>query len=131
MTPPATNTDSSREWLRGSLDLTVLSALASGEKYGYQILSELRAATGGRIDLKAGTLYPVLHALEAERLVKSRWDDASGRDRKWYSLTAAGRRRLVDRAREWIDFTSAIRRLIDAAIADAGGGGKPALSGDA
>ncbi|MDX2200800.1 MAG: PadR family transcriptional regulator [Phycisphaerae bacterium] len=119
MQTPSKTSDSTRDWLRGSLDLAVLSALSSGEKYGYQILAELRRATDGRIDLKAGTLYPALHALEAQQLVKSRWDDASGRDRKWYSLTAAGRRRLRDRAREWLEFTAAVRRLLESAL---GGG---------
>ena len=83
-----------RDLLRGSLDLMVLSDLGGGSRYGYQILSSLRQQSEGRIDLKAGTLYPILHKLEKSGCVRSWWDDSSGRDRKWYALTDKGQRRL-------------------------------------
>jgi len=101
-----------RELLRGSLELMVLSDLSRGERYGYQILTSLRERSDGRIDLKAGTLYPILHKLEREKCVRCRWDDSTGRDRKFYALTDAGRKRLADDAREWLDYAACVRQFL-------------------
>ena len=101
-----------RDLLRGSLDLMVLSVLAGEKKYGYLIQKEVREASGGRVDLPAGTLYPLLHKLEDERLIKAVWDDSTGRERKWYELTAAGRKRLAAQAQEWADYAACIRQLL-------------------
>jgi PadR family transcriptional regulator, regulatory protein PadR len=102
-----------RDLLRGSLDLMVLSTLSGGAKYGYLILQEIRDASRGRVDLKAGTIYPLLHRLEAAKLIRSRWDDSTGRNRKWYELTAAGVRRLQQQAQDWQSFADCIARLLD------------------
>jgi len=102
-----------RDLLRGSLDLMVLSVLAGGGgKYGYLIQKEVREASGGRVDLQAGTLYPLLHRLEDDGLIRSSWDDSTGRERKWYELTAAGRKRLSVQAQEWADYAACIRQLL-------------------
>jgi DNA-binding PadR family transcriptional regulator len=101
-----------RDLLRGSLDLMVLSTLSDGATYGYRILQEIRDASRGRVDLKAGTIYPLLHRLEAAKLIRSRWDDSTGRNRKWYELTAAGRKRLTAQAQEWADYAACIRQLL-------------------
>lgn len=90
----------------------VLSDIARGERYGYQILSSLRDETGGRVDLKAGTLYPLLHKLENQGEIVSRWDESGGRDRKWYSLTPKGRARLVNETREWLSYAGCVRRAL-------------------
>jgi PadR family transcriptional regulator, regulatory protein PadR len=102
-----------RDLLRGSLDLMVLSTLSEGAKYGYLIQQRIRDASGGRVDLKAGTIYPLLHRLEAAKLIRSRWDDSTGRNRKWYELTAAGQRRLVQHAQDWQSFADCIVRLLE------------------
>jgi DNA-binding PadR family transcriptional regulator len=101
-----------RELLRGSLDLMVLSVLAGGKKYGYLIQKQLRETSGQRVDLAAGTLYPILHKLEDDKLIRSSWDETTGRKRKWYELTAAGHRRLKVQAAEWLDYAECIRRLL-------------------
>ncbi len=92
--------------------MLVLSDVARGERYGYQILSSLRDETGGRVDLKAGTLYPLLHKLENAGEIVSRWDEAGGRDRKWYALTAKGRQRLERETRAWLDYESCMRGVL-------------------
>ncbi len=104
-----------RDLVRGSLDLMILSVLAGGKKYGYAIQKEVREASGARVDLAAGTLYPLLHKLEDERLVKASWDDSTGRQRKWYELTAAGRKRLTAQAQEWADYAECVRQLLTGA----------------
>lgn len=105
-----------RDLLRGSLELMVLTDLSPGSRYGYQILTSLRQRSGGRVELKAGTLYPILHKLEREGCVRSRWDDSAGRDRKWYALTAKGRARLESDAREWLDYAGCVRAMLAHAL---------------
>lgn len=100
------------ESLRGNLDLMVLSTLAGGPKYGYLIAQRLADASGGMIAIPAGTLYPILHKLEDDRLIKSRWDETTGRQRKWYELTAKGSKQLVRRATQWRQVTQCLQDLL-------------------
>lgn len=101
-----------RDLLRGSLDLMVLSVLSDGPKYGYLIQKQIREASGERVPLPAGTLYPILHRLEEDKLVRAEWNDESGRRRKWYRLTSAGQNRLKQQAREWHEYAECIQRLL-------------------
>lgn len=103
--------------LRGSLDLMVLSVLAEGPKYGYSLQQALRTASFGRVDPKAGTLYPLLHRLEDDGLIRAKWDATTGRKRKWYELTAAGRKRLTKQAHEWYAYADVLRRLLEPVVA--------------
>lgn len=100
------------ELLRGSLDLMVLSILLGGRKYGYLLQQELREASRGMVDMPAGTLYPLLHRLESDQLIRSEWDKSTGRPRKWYELTAAGRKRLTRQAGEWRDYAECLRAML-------------------
>ena len=105
------------ELIRGSLDLMVLAVLAEGPNYGYQIQKRLRSANPSTARLDAGTLYPLLHRLESDGVIRSRWDKASGRQRKWYQLTPAGRRRLRTQAHQWKTYVTAIEKLLRPALA--------------
>lgn len=98
--------------LRGSLDLMVLSLLGHGSTYGYDLQQRIRAASQELINVQAGTLYPLLHRLEADGLIRSRWEDSSGRKRKWYELTAAGRRRLKQQTLEWERYVACIQQVL-------------------
>ena len=100
------------ELMRGSLDLMVLSVLAGGAKYGYLLQAELRDASRGLVDIQAGTLYPLLHRLESDKLIRCKWDDSTGRRRKWYELTETGRKRLTAQAREWHAYAECIRAML-------------------
>ena len=106
----------SSELMRGSLDLMVLSVISTGAKYGYLVQQDLLRASGGLVDLPAGTLYPLLHRLEADHLVRTRWEAQTGRRRKWYELTAAGRKRLSFQAREWRSYADCIQRVLAPAL---------------
>ncbi len=106
-----------RELMRGSLDLMVLSVLADGANYGYLIQKRVRDAGGDMIKLQAGTLYPLLHRLEADGVIKSKWDHSTGRKRKWYELTPAGRRRIRDQALQWDKYAACIQRILTPALA--------------
>lgn len=100
-----------KEWLRGSLDLVVLSTLADGPQYGYLIQKKLKEGVDEGVKVSAGTLYPILHKLESDQLIRSRWDEEA-RPRKWYELTALGRTRLTEQARSWTQSADFIRRLL-------------------
>jgi PadR family transcriptional regulator PadR len=102
-----------RELKRGSLELIVLHLLAPGEAYGYEIVSKLTDATEGALDIKDGTLYPVLYRLERAGFVDVRWDTPPrGVPRKYYHLTDAGRAELTVLTREWSTFATAMTRLL-------------------
>lgn len=101
-----------RDLLRGSLDMMVLSVLNEQAQYGYAIQKKILGASGGRVDLKAGTLYPLLHRLEANKWIRSRWDETTGRRRKWYELTSLGRRRLRQQANEWQQYAECVSQLL-------------------
>ena len=101
-----------RDLLRGSLDLMVLSVLAGGSQYGYSIQKRLNAASLGKVKLPAGTLYPLLHRLESDKLIRSRWDQSTGRRRKWYEITAKGKKRLASQANQWQQYADCMMSLI-------------------
>jgi len=98
--------------LRGNLDLMVLSVLTDERLYGYLILQRLNEASGGRVSVQAGTLYPLLHRLEADKRIRSRWDDSTGRRRKWYELTAHGRKQLVREAHQWQEYAECLQKML-------------------
>ncbi len=91
---------------RESLELVVLGVLSEEPLYGYCIIKRVAARSEHAIRLTAGVLYPLLHELEAARLITSTWEtvrserageSSAGRKRKWYHITARGRRRLHQR----------------------------------
>ncbi len=98
--------------LRGSLDLMVLSILANDPEYGYSIQQKLQAASKEKVRLPAGTLYPLLHRLEAEKLIRSWLDSTTGRQRKWYALTAKGQKRLAAQAKQWREYADCVEALL-------------------
>jgi PadR family transcriptional regulator, regulatory protein PadR len=102
----------SSELLRGSLDLMILSAIAEGPMYGYSIQKRLADASQEAVKLQAGTLYPLLHRLESDKLIRSKWEKTTGRPRKWYELTAAGTRRLQQQAIEWHSYVACLKQLL-------------------
>ena len=102
-----------RELKRGSIELIVLHLLASGEAYGYEIVTKLTSRTNGALGVTDGTLYPVLYRLERAGFVVVRWETpARGVPRKYYQLTEAGRDELVRLTREWNAFASAMAQLL-------------------
>jgi len=81
----------------------LLSILAEGESYGYEIIRSVRELSGGRIEWSDGMLYPVLHRLEAEGLIESEWRRAeSGRERKYYRLSGDGRKAMRSERAQWL-----------------------------
>lgn len=98
--------------LKGHLDLLVLAALEAEPSHGYGIIQALRDRSHGAFDLPEGTVYPVLHRLEEQGWLASRWKRVQGRRRREYRLTAAGRRALRRRRDEWEQFTGAVAAVL-------------------
>jgi PadR family transcriptional regulator, regulatory protein PadR len=102
-----------RELKRGSLELIVLHLLASGEAYGYEIVSKLTADTNGALEVTDGTLYPVLYRLERAGFVTVRWETQDrGVPRKYYRLTDGGRDELARLRYQWTTFAKAMGKLL-------------------
>lgn len=99
--------------LSGSTALLVLSLLQSGDKYGYQMIQDLALRSQQVFELKEGTLYPVLHALEKDGCLKSYEKTApTGRMRKYYTLTERGRKQLVEKKEQWQAFSGAVEQVL-------------------
>jgi len=90
----------------------VLLILKERESYGYDIIQQVRQLSNEELNWTDGMLYPVLHRLEKEGLIKSDWRiSESGRKRKYYSLKKAGRETLKEEQRQWEIVNTALQQL--------------------
>ena len=90
----------------------ILSLLEEGESYGYAIIRRVRELSGGSIAWTDGMLYPVLHRLEAQGLIQSRWGESeTGRKRKYYALRAVGKKALREQKEQWSVVQQTLARL--------------------
>jgi PadR family transcriptional regulator, regulatory protein PadR len=102
----------SAEALKGHLDPMLLAVLERGPLHGYAVIDAVRTGSGDRFDLPTGTIYPALHRLERAGLVKSTWAVVSGRRRRSYQLTAAGKRTLAHERSVWREFATGVSSLL-------------------
>ena len=100
------------ESLKGHLDALVLAVLRDEPAHGYAVIEQLKLRSGGAFDLPEGTVYPVLHRLEAEGLLTSSWSSASGRKRRVYRLTRRGLGALARQRDEWKSFANAVQAVL-------------------
>ena len=90
----------------------LLSILLHGENYGYQIIKQVEKLSGGELSWTDAMLYPVLHRLEKEQLIQSRWViQDNGRKRKYYSITPIGEEVLEAEKAQWLNVDQALRKL--------------------
>jgi PadR family transcriptional regulator, regulatory protein PadR len=102
-----------RELKRGTLEMMILKILSGGEMYAYQLVSALEERAGQQLQVKEGTLYPVLYRLEDAGLVETRWETFErGVPRKYYRVTPAGTYRLAALIEEWRAFAAVVNRLL-------------------
>jgi PadR family transcriptional regulator PadR len=103
-----------RELLKGSISLLLLSLLSHGEMYGFEILREASRRSADAFAFKEGTLYPALHQLEKRGLVNAEWRTGdNNRERKYYSLTAKGRKAAKESERQWRHLTGAMKAILE------------------
>ena len=102
----------SRELLKGSTDMIVLSLLEKENMYGYQMIKELSKKSENVFEFQEGTLYPILHSLEAKNYIFSYWDDTGAKKRKYYSITKEGKKHLKEKKEEWKMFSSSVNQVV-------------------
>jgi PadR family transcriptional regulator PadR len=103
---------------KGTTTVVILKLLVdTGEPmYGYQIIRHLEERSGGFFEFKEGLVYPRLHQMEREGLLRSKWLGEPGtRRRKVYSVTEAGYRRLEEELDQWRSFSTTLNRMLDIA----------------
>lgn len=97
----------------GSMAMLVLKLLEDGDKYGYQMIEELRRRSDDTFHLRAGTLYPLLHGLEEKGLVTAyEGEAAAGKPRRYYHLTKQGQGALREKEAAWNDYARAVGRVL-------------------
>lgn len=100
--------------VKGTLGLLVLRTLALGPLHGVAIADRIEQITRGTFRVKAGSLFPALHRLEADGAIAGEWSLVDGRRLKTYRLTAEGRRRLAAGTRDWQRTAEAMRLVLEA-----------------
>ena len=98
--------------LSGSMTLLLLKLLEEKDMYGYEMIDTLRKRSNNVFELKAGTLYPLLHGMEKKQLLKSYEEEYLGKTRKYYSLTKEGKRTLEKKRTEWNEYQTAMSGVL-------------------
>jgi transcriptional regulator len=100
------------EWKKGSAELLVLSLLEDQPRHGYDISKLIALRSGGALKFHVTSLYPLLHRLEEEGSIEGRWvEKAEQRRRRYYSLTAEGKKVLLSKQQSWKDFVAVIQQV--------------------
>lgn len=98
--------------LSGSMTLLLLKLLSEKDMYGYEMIETLRSRSQNVFELKAGTLYPLLHGMEEKGLLTSCEREAAGRVRKYYSITKAGKKALAQKQEQWQTYADAVTQVL-------------------
>jgi transcriptional regulator len=106
--------DKQLELLQGTLHMLILKAISLGPLHGYGILLPIQQISKDRLEILQGSLYPALYRLEHQGWITSEWGESeNNRKAKYYSLTAAGKRRLQTEAEKWNRMTEVIAGILD------------------
>ncbi len=101
-----------REVKRGSAETLILALVEERARHGYEIAKLIEERSGGVLQFHAASLYPLLYRLEKRGWIEGRWVEKAGqRRRRYYKLTAAGRKVLVSQRQTWQEFFSALDRV--------------------
>jgi PadR family transcriptional regulator, regulatory protein PadR len=101
-----------RELKKGSAELMILSVLEAGARHGYEIGRLIETRSGGQLKFHAASLYPLLYRLEERGWLQGKWIEKAGeRRRRFYRLTAEGRRVLARQRKTWKAFVDAMRLI--------------------
>ncbi|MBR6400761.1 MAG: PadR family transcriptional regulator [Firmicutes bacterium] len=99
--------------MAGSASMMVLGLIYREDMYGYQITEQLKNKSDDAFNIKAGTLYPILHSLEKDGFVTSYEKVFNGKLRKYYSITEEGVKEYDKKKSEWTDFFNAVKKVLD------------------
>ncbi len=101
-----------RNLMSGSTGMLLLKLLSEKDMYGYEMIESLRERSQNVFELKAGTLYPLLHSLEEKHWLESYDMEAAGKVRKYYHITKEGLRALQEKKRERETYAKAVSDLL-------------------
>jgi transcriptional regulator len=102
--------------LQGTLDVLILKIVALGAIHGYAIAQRLQQMSGAVLQVQQGSLYPALHRLEKRRWLRAKWAASeTGRDARFYELTALGKKQLEEQRAAWDRVSVAISTVLNAA----------------
>ena len=124
MTRGRTNPD----FLNGVPELVVLQLLSQRPMYGYELVKAIEHSSGQGLEFGEGSIYPVLHRLEAEGALASRRVEVAGRSRVVYRVTAPGKRKLSAAIDAWRSVVRAVGRVLDENTSESDEHGRPALA---
>jgi transcriptional regulator len=100
------------ELKKGTTPMLILSLLEIEQRHGYELSKLLEQKTRGVVRVHAASLYPLLYRLERQRLIEGRWVEKAGeRRRRFYRLTAEGKRQLDAQRKTWVEFAQAIGQV--------------------
>ena len=100
----------------GSMTMLILKLLSEKDMYGYEMIDTLRQKSENVFELKAGTLYPLLHGLEEKGLLRVYEKAFSGKTRKYYSITKQGCSLLDQKAQEWKTYARAVGNVLGSCV---------------
>ena len=96
----------------GSMAMMILKLLSERDMFGYEMIDTLRKRSENVFELKAGTLYPLLHSLEDKRYLLSYEQEAVGKIRKYYQITKSGRKHLEEKKSQWQEYSRAVMSVL-------------------
>jgi PadR family transcriptional regulator PadR len=101
-----------KDLIAASATPLILSILSEGENYGYAIIKRVHDLSNGQMQWTDGMLYPVLHRLEKQKLIQSRWKESeTGRKRKYYKIKKSGTKALKEHKNQWNIVYSTLQQL--------------------
>ena len=100
----------------GGTGMLLLSLLERRDMYGYEIIETLRKRSENVFNLKAGTMYPLLHGLESKGLLQCYETESQGKIRRYYSITQKGRSVLAEKKQEWKTYFQAVNQVMGGAL---------------
>lgn len=101
-----------RSLVQGSMDMLIMQLLSEKDMYGYEMIEVLHKRSNQVFELKAGSLYPLLHTLEGKGFIAGYEEDSTGKSRKYYHLTREGRKRLTEKKAEWQSYQQAVSSVL-------------------
>ena len=105
-----------RSLVSGSTTMLLLKLLSEKDMYGYEMIETVREKSQNVFELKAGTLYPLLHGMEDKNYLTVYEKEVGGKVRKYYSITKTGRKVLEEKKEEWKIYSSAVVNVLNAAV---------------
>lgn len=114
-TKEAVKMSESRELMRGSVEVVILKLLSEHDMYGYEMIKTVNERSNGYFEWREGSLYPCLHKLESDGLVRSYSREGSGKMRRYYTLTGMGRESAVARTASTREFCAVLSTLLQPA----------------